>query len=341
MTPQICTDASPTEKFLLYEREIAARLQSRNLRTQRYARYEQALIQKSHFVRLNGAVHHYHDSHPDAPADMPTIILIHGWDCWWMWWHEVIAYLNQSGVRTIAYDLKGHGWSDEGEDYSLSALSLDLHALVQHLGLKRYHIAAFSLGSFVALNYAQRFEDEISSLTFFNFGIFPNSAQLEKIIPTAIPFIFDKILRKIKIWWLIYAYARLTLARNHTSKENILVGVNSLRFISGKAIRETAKALAKREVTENLPKQIANLSIPVLLVAGKGDQVVSWKHTKALYEYARNGRFELIKKCGHLITLELPKRTAELILSQMQLASPTLSTTPLQNTLPTSSKKNL
>lgn len=313
--------APPTEKFLLYKREIEQRLKSRKPREQRYALYEQALIEKSHFVRLNGTVHHYHDSHPNASPEMPTIILIHGWDCWWMWWHEVIQHLNQAGVRTIAYDLKGHGWSDEGTDYSLDALSLDLHALVQHLGLKRYHIAAFSLGSFVALNYAQRFEPEIGSLTFFNFGIFPNSAQLEKIIPTVIPFIFDKFLRKIKVWWLIYAYARLTLARNHTSKENILVGVNSLRFISGKAIRETAKALAKREVTENLPKQIARLSIPVLLVAGKGDQVVSWKHTKALYEYAKNGRFELIKKCGHLITLELPKRTADLILSQMTVAA--------------------
>lgn len=313
--------ASPTEKFLLYKREIEARLHSRKPREQRYARYEQALIEKSYFVRLNGAVHHYHDSHPEAPPEMPTIILIHGWDCWWMWWHEVIQHLNAAGVRTVAYDLKGHGWSDEGTDYSLDALSADLHALVQHLGLKRYHIAAFSLGSFVALNYAQRFESEIGSLTFFNFGIFPNSERLKKVIPTVIPFIFNKFLRKIKVWWLIYAYARLTLARNHTSKENILVGVNSLRFISGKAIRETAKALAKREVTENLPRQMANLSIPVLLVAGKGDQVVSWKHTKALYEYAKNGRFELIKKCGHLITLKLPKRTAELILSQINLAS--------------------
>jgi len=321
MTSHVDADAAPTEKFLLYQREIAERLDSRNLRTHRYALYEQSLIQKSRFIRLNGVVHHYHDSHPDAPADMPTIILIHGWDCWWMWWHEVIAHLNQHGVRTIAYDLKGHGWSDEGTDYSLHALSLDLHALVQHLGLKRYHIAAFSLGSFVALNYAQQFEHEICSLTFFNFGIFPNNAQLEKVIPKVIPFIFDKFLRKIKVWWLIYAYARLTLARNHTTKENILVGVNSLRFISGKAIRETAKALAKREVTESLPKQIANLSIPVLLVAGKGDQVVRWKHTKALYEYAKRGRFELIKKCGHLITLELPQKTAELILSQIKLAS--------------------
>ncbi|MBC8044735.1 MAG: alpha/beta hydrolase, partial [Rhizobacter sp.] len=80
--------------------------------------------------------------------------------------------------------------------------------------------------------------------------------------------------------------------------------------------------LAKIEITENLPKQVEKLRIPTLFVAGKGDQVVSWKHTKELHGHAVNGRFELIKKCGHLITLELPEKTAELILSQMSNVIP-------------------
>ncbi|MFQ3609799.1 MAG: alpha/beta hydrolase, partial [Chloroherpetonaceae bacterium] len=304
-----------TEKFRIYESEIETRRRSKKKREREYAEYEQSLLEKSHFVSLNGTIHHYYDSNPTASPDTPTVILIHGWDCWWMWWHKVIGFLTQKNIRAVAYDLKGHGWSDEDvlNDYSLQSLSKDLHALVEHLGLKRYHIAAFSLGPFVVLDYAVKNESEIQSLTFFNFGYFPNNPTMSKMIPKVIPFLFDKVVRKLTWWPALYAYARLTLARNPATKEDILVGMNSLRFCSSNAIKQTAEQLSKMEVTENLPKQVAALNVPMLFVAGKGDQVVSWKNTKKLFEYAKKGRLEIIKKCGHLITLELPEKTAELI----------------------------
>jgi len=321
---QSATALFTTEKFRTYECEIQKRLQSKKSREREYAKYEQSLIEKSHFVSLNGTIHHYYDSNPTASPDTPTVILIHGWDCWWMWWHKVIGFLVKKNIRAVAYDLKGHGWSDEDvrNDYSLQSLSKDLHALVEHLRLKRYHIAAFSLGPFVVLDYAVKNESEIQSLTFFNFGYFPNNPTMSKMIPKVIPFVFDKIVRKLTWWPALYAYARLTLARNPATKEDILVGMNSLRFCSSNAIKQTAEQLSKLEVTENLPKQVASLQVPMLFVAGKGDQVVSWKNTKKLFEYAKNGRLEIIKKCGHLITLELPEKTAELIAGQIEISSP-------------------
>ncbi|MBC8044239.1 MAG: alpha/beta hydrolase, partial [Rhizobacter sp.] len=279
----------PTEKFQRYQSRVTEERTSKKARTQRHAEYESSLAPKANFATLNGTVHHYFDSGETASGE--TVILIHGWDCWWMWWHKVIAHLNAKGVRTIAYDLKGHGWSDTDSknDYSLESLSQDLQSLVQHLGLKRYHLASFSLGAFVALDYAVRFQNEVASATFFNFGVFPNSPLLSKIIPKAIPFLFDKVVRKIKWWPLLYAYARITLARNPASKEDILIGMNSLTQCSPEAIRGTAEQLAKIEITENLPKQVEKLRIPTLFVAGKGDQVVSWKHTKELHGHAVNG----------------------------------------------------
>lgn len=313
-----------TAKFQGYASALAARRTAKRDRAKRHAEYESELVRRSNFVRLNGTVHHYFDSGDFGNPDCETVILIHGWDCWWMWWHHVIKALNAQGIRTVAYDLKGHGWSDEDaeRDYSLASLSQDLQALVQHLGLKRYHIASFSLGCFVALDYAVKFESQIKSLTFFNFGTFPNSPLLSKLIPKVIPFIFDKVLRRVTWWVPVYIYARLTLARNPASREDIeIVGMQSIKFCSSEAVRQTAAQLAKMEVTGNLPKQVESLQTPMLFVAGKGDQVVSWKQTKALFGYAAHGRFELIKKCGHIITLELPAKAAELIASQVQSTS--------------------
>jgi pimeloyl-ACP methyl ester carboxylesterase len=100
-------------------------------------------------------------------------------------------------------------------------------------------------------------------------------------------------------------------------EEHIFSWENGHRFCSSKAIKQTAEQLSKLEVTENLPKQVASLGVPMLFVAGKGDQVVSWKNTKKLFEYAKNGRLEIIKNCRHPITLELPEKTAELIAGQI------------------------
>ncbi|ACF14121.1 alpha/beta hydrolase fold [Chloroherpeton thalassium ATCC 35110] len=303
----------PTAKFESYRLDIEKRLKASNKRVKEYAAYQKKLIEQSCFIELNGTVHHYHDSGPRDAKDV--VVLIHGWDCWWMWWHKVIGVLNEQGIRTIAYDLKGHGWSDDDhvEDYSLSSYSKDLRCFVSALGLTRYHIAAFSLGPFIALDYAMQYEQDIATMTFFNFGYFPNSPFLSKFIPIFLPLVFDKVLRKIKWWPPLYLYARITLARNPATREDIIIGVDSLKFISSEAIRQTAEQISQIEVTENLPTQVAQIKTPILFVAGKGDQVVMWKNTQKLYEFAANGRFVVIKKCGHLITIELPQRTAELI----------------------------
>jgi pimeloyl-ACP methyl ester carboxylesterase len=306
-----------TEKYLNYQQDLNRRLSSKSERVKTRAAYEQNLFKNSKFIELNGTLHHYHDS---GPKDSPhVIVLIHGWDCWWMWWHIVIQHLNENGIRTIAYDLKGHGWSaeDAHQDYSLPSFSHDLHALVEALGLKQYHIAAFSLGPFIALDYATRFKTDIQTLTFFNFGYFPNNAFLTWFVPRFVPTVFDKVLRKIKWWPPVYLYARMTLMKNSIHKEDIIIGVNSLRFISSQAIRQTATQITQIEVTENIPKQVSQIDRPILFVAGKGDNVVSWKNTEKLFRYAKNGRLEVIKKCGHLITVELPEVTSELIMSNI------------------------
>jgi pimeloyl-ACP methyl ester carboxylesterase len=314
--------AEPTDKYQLYRSEIEERLKSGNEHEKNYAAYQQSLLEDSQFMVINGTVHHVHDSGPKDAKDV--VVLIHGWDCWWMWWHKVITALNNKGIRTIAYDLKGHGWSNAAANntYTLLSFSEDLDALIKSLEIKDYHIAAFSLGPFIALEYATQFKHNIKSMIFFNFGYFPNNIVLSTVIPKFIPFVFDNILRYIKWWQPMYLYAKLTLIRNPAPKEDIIIGMDSLRFISSEAIQETAQQITQIEVTENLPNLVSTLDTPILFVAGKGDQVVPWKNTERLYEHAKNARLVTIKKCGHLITLELPELTADLIERQINSLLP-------------------
>jgi pimeloyl-ACP methyl ester carboxylesterase len=64
------------------------------------------------------------------------------------------AKLAENGLRVIAYDARGHGFSEyskQPEDYSWLALSEDLLSLLNALGIERAAICGTSMGAGVAL----------------------------------------------------------------------------------------------------------------------------------------------------------------------------------------------
>lgn len=312
------TEQQPTGKYKAYQAELEQEKLSNNQARVQRAEYELRLMHNSRFIEINGIVHHYQVSGPEDAKE--TVLLVHGWDCWWMWWHHVIRELNEEGIRTIAYDLKGHGWSDpdSGQDYSIASFSNDLAEIVRKLELRDFHIAAFSFGPFVAVDYAGKTKDRVKSIVFYNFGFLPNNALLERFAPAVLTFTFNKALRKIHWWQPIYAYARIVLTKNPISFHDIMIGVKSLELCCPEVIEKTTRQITSRGVTRTLPGIVKKIDIPLLFVAGDGDTIMRSKNTRKLQEYAKRGSYVCVPRCGHLITLELPEKAAELIVGQMR-----------------------
>jgi len=156
-----------SEKFRAYRLKLYDRLETSTKGERHRAQYELDLMRNSHFVKVGGLLHHYHVSTPENPRG--TVLLIHGWDCWWMWWHHVIRELNAAGFRTIAYDMKGHGWSenDPQNRYHIADFARDLDELARTIGIDDFHIAAFSFGPFVALDYVNKYPNSLYSIVIF------------------------------------------------------------------------------------------------------------------------------------------------------------------------------
>ncbi len=314
-------EAEPTGKFKQYRDEINELARGSDQAAVNRAEYEKSLMSKSCFVELNGVVHHYHDSCPkDAKT---TVLLVHGWDCWWMWWHYIIRALNKEGIRTIAYDLKGHGWSDNDprDNYAIETFSEDMAALVDALDLDGFHVAAFSFGPFVALDYAKKHPDKIRSMTLFNFGYLDNNEVIENIAPLTINFMFNNLLRKINWWLPVYMFARLVLARNTVLYTDILIGFNGLSLCSPVAIEQTTNQITSLSVTRSVPGLVEAAAMPLLFVAGDGDPVMTCESTEKLVAYNDRARFVCVPQCGHLITLELPETASGLILEHVKACS--------------------
>jgi pimeloyl-ACP methyl ester carboxylesterase len=303
-----------SDKFRAYHLKLLDQLEHATKGERHRARYELDLMQNSHFVQVGGLLHHYHDSGPENP--LGTVLLIHGWDCWWMWWHRIIRELNAAGYRTVAYDMKGHGWSenDPQNRYHISDFARDLDELTRTLALEEVHVAAFSFGPFVALDYVNKYPNSVKSMVFFNFGYLPNDEFISKAAPVTINFVFNNLMRKLTWWLPAYMFGRLALSRNSIMMHDIKVGFESLGFCASEAIEQTTHQITAMETTEMLPEMVRTVKAPVLYVAGDGDVIMTAENARKLQKMTASGSFLCVPNCGHLITLELPETAAEIVL---------------------------
>lgn len=86
-------------------------------------------------------------------ADGPPIVMCHRMGAQGFEWEPAfIDALAAAGFRTIAFDWRGFGYSDEGEPerYVFRDMVLDVLALVDALGLSHAHLLGASLGGVIA-----------------------------------------------------------------------------------------------------------------------------------------------------------------------------------------------
>lgn len=94
------------------------------------------------------------------------LVLIHGLGANLAFWYWGPGRLMARRFHVLTYDLRGHGRSSmPASGYTLTQMSNDLAALLDHLGIARAHIVGHSYGARIALCFAGRFAERTSSLT--------------------------------------------------------------------------------------------------------------------------------------------------------------------------------
>jgi len=81
------------------------------------------------------------------------VVLMAGWAMDSRIWGETMMVLNAAGLRTIAYDRRGHGRSTDGGGYDLDALTGDLATILDTLDLRDVTLVAHSGAGGEAIRY--------------------------------------------------------------------------------------------------------------------------------------------------------------------------------------------
>ena len=137
-----------------------------------------------------------------------ALLLIHGfptasWD-WYRVWLELAKR-----YHLIAADMIGFGFSDKPRDYHYSINDqADLQeALLQSMGIDRYHILAHDYGDTVAQELLARqlageAKAEILSVSFLNGGLFPGNHKprlIQKLLASPLGFLIKRFVTKDKL----------------------------------------------------------------------------------------------------------------------------------------------
>jgi pimeloyl-ACP methyl ester carboxylesterase len=100
-------------------------------------------------------------------ANARTVILLHGLSSNHTTWVPFMETLAAQGVRSIAPDMRGHGFSDKSKRkawYALPVFAEDIRRIALQERLQKFDMVGYSFGGYVALAYAAAHPESLRSL---------------------------------------------------------------------------------------------------------------------------------------------------------------------------------
>ncbi len=208
--------------------------------------------------------------------------------------------------RVVAFDRRGHGYTaDTDADFHYSDMADETVGVLEAVVGGPAHLVGWSDGGIIALLVALRRPDLVRKLVVvganYHFeGTVP--AEMEPDSPV--------------LGELGNAY----IARSPDGAAHLEVVMNkSFRMFRSEPTLTTA--------------DIAQISVPVLVVAGD-DDVVALPHTVSLYEALPEGQLAIVPAASHGLPLEQPEALTRLILAFLAAAGPPRTLMPIRRARP-------
>jgi pyruvate dehydrogenase E2 component (dihydrolipoamide acetyltransferase) len=233
----------------------------------------------------------------------PPVLLIHGFGAdlnTWMFTQPVLAEQH----RAIALDLPGHGGS--GRDVGAgdrAALADAVEAALRAVGVEQVHLVGHSIGGAIAAAIAARWPERVQSLTLIaSAGLGPeiNSAFIDGFV---------------------------RMARRREAQEVLNLLVHDPKLVSRQMVEDVLRykridgvTLALETIARawfaggrqavDIRAELAALSMPVQLIAGREDRIIPVTHAEALAERLP---VQVLGGAGHLPHMEKANEVTRMI----------------------------
>jgi pimeloyl-ACP methyl ester carboxylesterase len=261
----------------------------------------------SWFTRVNGARIHYQEAGDEQAR---PIILIHGFISSNLIWSHVLKPLAQKGLRVIAPDLPGYGYSGKPRDaeYTIDEQARSVIGLMDRLGIRKALIAGASYGGAVAATMALDYPERVEKLILV--GAVTNDEVKKNILMrvTVLPLIGD-------IATPLFLGSRWILRKRMEGMYRRLQRpINEKMVASRHHLLETANAhramirTARHWSANRIGREASLIRQPTMLVWGDEDDHIPLDDAFRLRDAMPNAKLIVFRNCGHLPPAEQPEK---------------------------------
>ncbi len=249
-------------------------------------------------VQLNGLTTNYQIDGEEGTKG--TIVLVNGLaDDLTSWGFQVPA-LVAVGYKVLSFDNRGIGQSDRpAGPYSSRQLADDAKALVDHLGLRDFHMMGVSMGGMIAQEYALAYGADLKSLTLactygtadaFCQTMFAMWADLAQKID--VPF----VMRDVALW----AFTGPFFNERPADAAEFAAAMAALDM-------KVEPYLAQLAVIQNHDAlgRVGAIKVPTMVLAGEEDILIPVRLSKLLQEAIPGARWQTVPG-GHACMWESP-----------------------------------
>lgn len=249
-------------------------------------------------AHVNGISINYEIDGEDAGKG--TIVLINGLaDDLLSWGFQVPALLD-AGYRVLRFDNRGIGKSDKPRGpYSSRLLADDAKALVDHLGIRGFHLMGVSMGGMISQEYALAYGGDLKSLTLactygkadaFCQTMFAMWADLAQ--KTDVPF----VMRDVALW----AFTGPFFNERPNDAAEFAAAMASLDMSLEAYLAQLAVIQA-----HDAQERAKAIKVPTLVLAGEEDILIPVRLSKELQQAIPHAQWKTVPG-GHACLWETP-----------------------------------
>lgn len=229
-----------------------------------------------------------------------TIIFIHGFPLNKTMWHKQVEELKKE-YRVIAYDIRGFGNSNTGDDdYSIELFVNDLLSLMNTLKIDKAIICGFSMGGYIALNAIENYPERFIALLLCDTNCAGDKPAAKEKRMKSIESIKEKGLEQYAEESLKKLFAPLSFSK----QINEIATVREMIMKTPKpSIFKTLHALAERKETCT---RLHKINVPALIMVGKEDEITPPDVALSMHKKIEGSTIHIIDHAGHLSNMENP-----------------------------------
>lgn len=231
-------------------------------------------------------------------------------------WDLQTADFLEAGYRVLAFDNRGIGGSSKPPGpYTTRLMADDAKALVEQLGISRFHMLGQSMGGMIAQEYALAYQDDLVSLGLANTYAAPGpfcSRMFSLWADMAKEMGIPAVMRDVILWSFTVDYFDEREDELRAFEESVATSVPPLDAYLGQFC-----SIRIHDTTDRLSR----IRVPTLVITGEDDILIPVSLSKKLHDLIENAEWATVIG-GHAAIWEHPEPFNEVYLEFIRSVMP-------------------